>query len=73
MLWIAWTVFLLIFYLLSSGAAFVATYRYPERAPTRFFGWIFSPLDWLARNSLLFQRLYNRFHSWCYRKFVTEK
>ena len=68
--WITVVVAGLAVYILSSGAAFVSIYRYPNSAPTRFYGWLFAPLDWLARHVAFFGAAYNGFHQWCYRHFV---
>ena len=73
MMWAAYVLLLVGMYFLSSGAAFVATYKYPGKAPTRFFGWFYQPLDWLAKRNLTFQSVYNGFHTWCYRRFVNQR
>jgi hypothetical protein len=67
---LAYILLLFIMYFLSSGAAFVATYKFPGRAPIRFFGRFYFPLDWLARHNVPFQNIYNGFQGWCYRRFV---
>jgi hypothetical protein len=68
--WITSIGLLVLMYFLSSGAAFVATYKFPDKAPTRFFGRFYLPLDWLAKRWWIFRDFYNGFHSWCYRMFV---
>jgi len=70
MTWFGLGVLFALMYLMSSGAAFIATYKFPGRAPIRFFRWFYMPLDWLAARSPIFQRGYNGFHQWCYRLFV---
>jgi len=68
--WVIAVVAGLVVYILCSGAAFVSIYRYPDIAPTRFYGWLFAPLDWLARRVGFFGTAYNAFHQWCYRRFA---
>src|SRR5438128_11398164 len=68
--WIAAAIVGLVVYILSSGAAFVSIYRSPNSAPTRFYGWLFAPLDWLARRAAYFGVEYNACHQCCYRHSV---
>lgn len=72
MKWIALAVLALVLYFVSSGAAFVAMYRWPEMFPNHLAGRIYAPLEWLAKQSQLFGRNYTHFHWWCYRQFVDD-
>jgi hypothetical protein len=70
--WIVAVIGGVLFYILASGAAFVSIYRFPDRAPTGLYGWLFKPLDWLARHVPYFGLAYNAFHQWCYRTFAKD-
>ena len=63
-------ILVLTLYWLSSGAAFVSVYLWPEIAPTKFYALFYSPLDRLAKRSPPYARFYNSFHNLCYKKFV---
>jgi hypothetical protein len=73
MAWLSSIVLAAVVYFLSSGAAFVAVYKFPGTAPIRFFKWFYLPLDWLAVRNLKFRALYNGFQNWCYRRFVDKR
>jgi hypothetical protein len=64
---------ILIIYFLSSGVAFASIYKFPENAPKKLFGWFFAPLDLLASRVVIFQKIYNSYHNWCYRKLANKK
>jgi len=59
-------------YFLSSGIAFALMYRVGERFPNKAVGTLYEPLEWLARRSSMFRRLYGGLHAQCYRLFVGE-
>jgi hypothetical protein len=59
-------------YFLSSGIAFALMYRIGENFPNKAAGTFYEPLEWLARRSSAFQRLYSGLHAQCYRLFVGE-
>jgi hypothetical protein len=70
--WIVLAVLMPIFYFASSGAAFVAMYIWPDAFPNRLASRVYAPLEWLARLSRQFGRIYTTFHWWCYRQFVDD-
>jgi hypothetical protein len=72
MKWIALVILVLALYFASSGAAFVAMYRTPRMFSARIATRIYSPLEWLAKQSRAFGRAYNGFQQWCYRQFVDD-
>jgi hypothetical protein len=66
--WLVLLFLILAFYFLSSGVAFASIYRYPNSAPKRLYGWFYYPMDLLASRVVMFQKIYNSYHNWCYRK-----
>jgi hypothetical protein len=57
-------------YFLSSGVAFVMTYRWPSSERAKLFSQLFQPLEVLSKQWPPFNRAYTGFHNWCYRTFA---
>lgn len=53
-----------------SGLAFISIYLQPCKKLSKLFSVIFSPLDFLSAKFMLFSKIYNSYHSLCYRIFV---
>jgi hypothetical protein len=54
-------------YFISSGMAFVAMYKWPERWNPKMATAAYAPLEWIVRRSRTFGRFYTAFHWWCWR------
>jgi hypothetical protein len=67
MRWIAAILLLTALYVASSGLAFVAMHRWPEYFSARAATIVYAPLDWSARRSRTFAKVYDGFHQWCWR------
>jgi hypothetical protein len=59
-----------VIYFLSSGAAFVMTYRWPSSERAKLFSQLFRPLEVLGKQWPWFSRTYTGLHNWCYRTFA---
>jgi hypothetical protein len=67
MRWIAAFALIITLYFVSSGIAFVAMYKWPERWNPRMASVAYAPLEWIAQRSVGFGQFYTSFHWWCWR------